>query len=780
VAVILSIAVGVFAFGIISGAANTLLTKLPVEYLAVQPASAILHTAGVDDATVDAIARMPEVAVAEGRRSARVRYQQSDGRWQDMQLLALDDYVEQSVDIVQPWRGAWPPPEQELLIERNSAFLTGYDVGDILRIEMPNGTQRDLPIAGLAHDMNQPPAQITGIPYAYVSRDTLAWLGLPREFNAVHLRVADKLFDKPHIEAVAQDATDKVEGEGYSVFWTEVPNPGEHFSQEFLPTIVLILGVLAALTLLLSMFLVINVITAMLTQQTRQIGIMKSIGAQVGQVRTLYFVMVAILGVLALLLAIPLGVLGGQRFAVFMAGQLNFDLVGIQLVPWVLALQVAVGLLTPLLAAFFPVRRAARVTVREALQDQGVTAEPPHETRIASFVKRVQDRVNASRPLRLSLRNTFRRRGRLIRTLIPLMLAGAVFMSVLSVRASLFRTLEETLLSQGFDVQLVLSRPYRTARIAQEAAQIDAVTGLEGWTIREGVMVRADETESDDLVVFALPPETELFVPDMVDGRWLTPDDADGVVVPVGFVQDEREAALGEEITLRIGGRESDWRVVGIYETFQAPIAPASLYVPEQAYWRKLGGYDHADTIRIVTDGHDAATHAAVLNEMLLRLDAAGVEVRSTRTASEDREIFTERFNIITVILSIMATLLALVGGLGLMATMSINVLERTREIGVMRAIGASDRSVLQIFIAEGVLIGAVSWIGALLLSQPMSRAFSWRVGMTLMAQPLSYTFHVSAPVLWLLIVILVAAIASFIPARSAASLSVRETIAYE
>jgi putative ABC transport system permease protein len=392
----------------------------------------------------------------------------------------------------------------------------------------------------------------------------------------------------------------------------------------------------------------------------------------------------------------------------------------------------------------------------------------------------VQDRVNASRPLRLSLRNTFRRRGRLIRTLIPLMLAGAVFMSVLSVRASLFRTLEETLLSQGFAVQLVHSRPYRTARIAQEAAQIDAVTGLEGWTIREGVMERADETESDDLVVFALPPETELFVPDMVDGRWLTPDDADGVVVPVGFVQDEREAALGEEITLRIGGRESDWRVVGIYETFQAPIAPASLYIPEQAYWRKLGGYDHADTIRIVTDGHDAATHAAVLNEMLIRLDAAGVEVRSTRTASEDREIFTERFNIITVILSIMATLLALVGGLGLMATMSINVLERTREIGVMRAIGASDRSVLQIFIAEGVLIGAVSWIGALLLSQPMSRAFSWRVGMTLMAQPLSYTFHVSAPVLWLLIVILVAAIASFIPARSAASLSVRETIAYE
>ncbi len=66
-----------------------------------------------------------------------------------------------------------------------------------------------------------------------------------------------------------------------------------------------------------------------------------------------------------------------------------------------------------------------------------------------------------SRPLRLSLRNTFRRRGRLVRTLIPLMLGGAIFMTVLSVHASLFRTLEETLVSQGFDVQLQLSRAHR-------------------------------------------------------------------------------------------------------------------------------------------------------------------------------------------------------------------------------------------------------------------------------------------------------------------------------
>ena len=347
-------------------------------------------------------------------------------------------------------------------------------------------------------------------------------------------------------------------------------------------------------------------------------------------------------------------------------------------------------------------------------------------------------------------------------------------------RASLFRTLEETLLSQGFDIQLVLSRSYRTERIAQEAAQIPAITGVEGWTIREGVLVRADETESDDLIVYALPPATELFEPDIIAGRWLNPDDRDGVVVAVSLTKDEAGVALDEEITLSMGGRESDWRVVGIYETFQPPIAPAAVYLPEQAYWREYGGYEHADTIRVITAEHDAATHAVTLDALVTRLEAAGIEVKSTRTASEDREIFGQRFYIITVILSLMAALLALVGGLGLMATMSINVLERTREIGVMRAIGAPDRAVLQIFVVEGVIIGLLSWFGALILSQPMSRAFAWRVGQTMVAQPLSYVFNPSAPLLWLLIIVLIAAMASAIPARSAAGLSVRETLSYE
>ncbi|MBV7335536.1 ABC transporter permease [Chloroflexi bacterium TSY] len=791
--VILSIAVGVFAFGTIAGAASTLSTELPANYQAIQPASAVLHTTPIDDEMVKSIRRMPEVAYAEGRHTAPVRYRNANlegtgnevEAWQDLRLFALEDYQDHHVDIVRPHQGPWPPPERTLLIERNSLALTEAQIGDTLLLETEKGDQRPLRIVGLVHDMNQPPAQITGIPYAYVERDTLEWLGLSRNFNEVHLRVAENQFDKAHITQVAQAATDKIEESGYSVFWTEVPDPGTHFAMEFLPTILLILGILGVLALILSGFLVINVITAMLTQQTRQIGVMKAIGARAEQITILYLRMVLLFGVCALFISIPIGAFCARLFARFVAGQLNFDIDQFQLSPMILLLELAVGLLVPLLAALYPILVAARLTVREAVQSQGLEPPPPGENPIG---KRIQELMTAlslsfvqlSRPLRLSLRNTMRRRGRLIRTLIPLMLGGAIFMSVLSVRASLFRTLEEMLGDQGFDVQIQLDRAYRIQRLESLTLQIPGVQTVESWGLREGIPIRSDGSEGDSVRVYALPADTVIFEPDLVEGRWLEPNDSNGIVVSTGLLLDEPDIGLDRELTLKIGDEEDVWRVIGLNEVFQPPIAPPIVYMNLPHFWQVAGHHGQTDTIRLVTASHDAATLARVAQEAEARLQRAGIEIKSTRTATEDRDIFTERFNIVTILLMIMAFLLATVGSLGLMATMSINVLERKREIGVLRAIGASDRSVLRIFVVEGMIIGMLSWCGALLLSQPMSRLMSRQIGLNFAKLPLTYVFDMRAPLFWLIVVLLVSALASLIPARNAASLRVRETLAYE
>lgn len=777
-AVILSIAIGVFTFGAILAAYNTMRTDMRINFLSIDPAHSVLHASLFDTDQADAVARMPQVAAAEGRSVTVVRFLKGGQERHDLQLIALDDYETNVIDRILPESGAWPPPKNAALVERNSIGLTGLAVGDQLQIELPNNRWRTLPIAGLVHDMNQPPAFMTGTPYVYVTRDTLEWLGLPRGMNRLHLRVATDGGDQAHISAVAQAAADKMERAGKTVFWVQVPKPGEHFAEQFMPTVLMILFSLGLLSVVLSGFLVVNVISAILTQHRRQIGVMKSIGARAGLIFRLYMRMVLTFGLAALLLAVPAGTLGGFIFSRFMASQLNFDLDRLRIAPWVLVLEAVIALLIPVAAALIPIRQTAQASVREAIQDSGLERGADTAKLDRAFV-RMQEHLPLSRPARLSLRNTFRRRGRLARTLVPLALAGAMFMSVLSVRASLYRTLEDLLDRQGFDVQVQFRRPVHIP-IVEHAAEIPGVTAAEAWTVRQGVPLHADGSEGDEVIVMALPPDTKLFRPQIVAGRWLDGADRRAVVVAESLRYKGVDIRPGQTLTLKIGGEETTWEIVGVNRIFQPPIGPRAVYVPQEELWRTLGGVRRVDTLRVLTVDDDPLTHARVSANLQEQLERAGVSIRSTRTATEDRRIFSQRFDLIAVIQLILAVMMAAVGGLGLSGTMSINVLERKREIGVMRAIGASTQSILRIFVLEGMVIGVLSWVMALLLAQVMARLMSLAVGWVFAKLPLLFVFDLAAPFLWLLLVVGVAAGASLAPAWNAARLRVAETLAYE
>ena len=127
-----------------------------------------------------------------------------------------------------------------------------------------------------------------------------------------------------------------------------------------------------------------------------------------------------------------------------------------------------------------------------------------------------------------------------------------------------------------------------------------------------------------------------------------------------------------------------------------------------------------------------------------------------------------------------MVVLTAIVGTIGLMSTMAMNVVERRREIGVMRAIGASSVSIVAMFVVEGMLVGGLSWLLAAPLSYPAARLFSDVIGQALLTMPLDFVYAADGMLLWLLIVFALSALASLLPALRAARVSVRETLAYE
>jgi len=127
-----------------------------------------------------------------------------------------------------------------------------------------------------------------------------------------------------------------------------------------------------------------------------------------------------------------------------------------------------------------------------------------------------------------------------------------------------------------------------------------------------------------------------------------------------------------------------------------------------------------------------------------------------------------------------MAILTAIVGSMGLTGTMGMNVLERTREIGIMRAIGADDRAVMRTVIAEGVFIGIISFGLAVILSIPFTYLLSTIVSLAVFQTPIDVVFTYTGFAIWLGLVLVLSTLASILPARNAARLTIREVLAYE
>ncbi len=775
VLVVLSIAVGVFAVGMIAGSGIILTRDLRAAYEATSPSSGQIFTRdSFDEDLVNTIRRMHGVRDAEGRRTVGARYNIGPAQWREIQLIALRDYKDIRVNKVWPKVGAWPPPVKEVVLERSSVATVGARVGDVLVIETPDRTRHQMRIAGIAHDLSQFPTRFRGLSYGYISMDTLEWLGETRDLNQLDFAVAEGRSDKAHVEQIAAKIRSKIENSGRAVLYSFVYRPGRHWADDTLQAMTIILGVLGALSVMLSGFLVINTVSSLLTQQVRHIGIMKAIGGRADQITTMYLTTVTIFGVLALGLAVPLGVLGARAMAGFTADLLNFEIGGSSLPPRVLALQLGTGLFVPLLAALYPVLSGVRITVRQAISSYGLGSEQSGRSWTDALIERVR---GLSRPVLLSLRNAVRRRGRLALTLVTLTLAGAIFIGILSVQRSLLGTADMMFRYWNYDIQIEFSRSYRIDRLNRESLRVPGVVAAESWAFRSTQRIHADDTESVGIYFFALPAATKMLRPVVLQGRWLVPEDENAVVVNTDLLKEEPDIKVGDDIVLKIGSRKYHWRVVGlVLYMLGGPIVYANYPYASQA----LRTYGWGDWVEIVTDRHEGSYTAQISRALEEHFRQLGLRVSSNQTIAVMREQIDARFNVIIVFLLIMAVLLAVVGGLGLMGTMSINVLERTREIGVMRAIGASDRAVLQIVLVEGVVVGWMSWLAGTLLGFPLGLGLNSAVGRAFLNAVPAYKFSFASVVLWLVIVTALAAVASFLPAWNASRIAVRDVLAYE
>jgi putative ABC transport system permease protein len=682
------------------------------------------------------------------------------------------------------------PEKNEVILEREALDELDIQVGQDLIFELPDGMTKSMRVAGIVQDPTTGADDFLAPPFGYVTMNTLPALRQPELFNRVYATVSENQDDMPHIREVSAELKDRIENAGTEVRRTAFSKTHEHPMASTINAILGILMALGVLIVFLSSSLIANTLNALLNQHLRHIGVIKLVGGRNRQVLGMYLVLILVFGLLALALAVPFGGIGAYGLAEFIADKMSFSLLGYRIVPLAFIIQIAVGILVPLVAGLAPVINGSRTTVLKAISgdlalDSGGQAErsPKRESRWERFQTRVTNAlarrgIHIPRPLLISLRNTFRRRGRLLLTLFTLTMGGAIFIAVFNVRVTLrsyMNSIGEYFIA---DVTVDFDEPYRLREVEQYAMQVDGVKYVEGWQFVSVEALLPDETVGDNITVLAPPADSSLIRPMLVQGRWIHPDDVRKLALSEAVFDEFPDLKAGDTLRLRVNGQEEDWQVVGIFKFVgqQGNIG----YAPFEYISRLNNLTNRSFSYRIVTASHDRAYQDQMAETLDHYLRDHGFKVRKAQAGLASLDTALESLDILVTFLLIMALLTASVGSMGLAGTMGMNVLERTREIGIMRSIGAVDSIIMRTIIAEGVVIGLLSFAMALIPSVIFTYLLSYIVSLAVFETPIQVVFTFTGYAIWLALVLVLSAIASILPARNAARLTIREVLAYE
>ena len=806
--VVLVIALGSIGIGLVMGGNNLIANTFNSQWkLANPPHIKLGVTPALDDDQLNALKRIEGVDQVQGVLSGSMEWRKlGDTKWQNARLESRPDFRAQKLELIGLITGQWPD-RSSLGVIRSADELYGVAEGDTIEVRSNEQVRRFI-LTGTLKPVGPFPVVFLGQPVFYADRSTFARLTGRDTFNIVEVRGAQ--WSRSAAEATDLRIQDyfkdiTVDSVGLEFpFQARVVSPEVSPGVELLSAIFLILGIIGVIIIILGIFLVYNSISAIITQQISQIGVMKAIGARPWQVLYGYALLVLTYGGLAVMVSIPLGALGARSLQGLFVNLLNLDNPPFRLDPLAVSVQIGVCFVAPLLAAMLPLLAGLRISVREAIATYGLTGSSGLMDRLSGRLRKVPF------SLILMVGNAFRNPRRVFFIELTLVLSGVIFMMVLGVNDSTSFTFDNKLRSiHNYQVTLSfenlelaqrlenLARSDPSARAAQawlalpiqgrpaaqkEAAVTDArftVFGLPTDTISSTTAISVDATIPS---LTTSPATGDFYQPDIIEGRWLTPGDSTAAVI-TRRLANARGWQVGDRITLTASNdRDTTWEIVGI--TFD-PLVQSAAFVPLTALQRASGEAGRANTLFVQTSSVDPA--AIQLNSEILKtiykgrgMEVAPSSVFRYNTITEIVSNTAGGFSLIIQLLAIMAVIIAVVGGVGLSGVLSLNVLERTREIGVLRSIGASNSRVLRLFMGEGVLLGWLSWLVALPLSIPAAYLMS-TVGLSAaLNQSLIYHFSPYGALAWLFIITLLALIASALPARSATRVSVRESLIYQ
>lgn len=781
---VFSIAAGTFSVGVVFGQADQLLSGMDAAHEAVNPSHLnMILNQPIDRETATRLKTVPGVKGIEQLNMAIVRYKTDpEADWLPGLVVMRDDYDEMAFDLLQLKKGVWPK-RNKIGIDRSASDHFNINIGDKVIFELEQ-TNRALEVSGRIRHPFVPPPAFGGEARFFVDAHGAERFGIKKGAYG-QLLVQVEPYSQALAEQVASDIKQRLAKLHVGVAAVVYQSPHKHWGRMFVEGFNVVLQLLAVVSLFVSGILVTNTFTALITAQINQIGMIKAIGGSSWVIFKVYLAGVIIYGTLAFLVAVL-----PSAYLAYLLTKLFLNLFNIDYelftVSWLaIGLQAGAALLTPIVAASIPIMKGTNTTVREAIASYGLGGSFG-QSRFDRLVDAMSQRFFSSF-YALSINNMFRKKERLILTQIVLITAGTMFLAVVSLADSTDLTVTNDLNRRQFDLRINFDARERASRLEQIAQTLPEVVDSEVWYVQAGSLLKQGQRLREagaGVNVTGLPLGSPMYQPLITAGRWLQPGDGNALVIYQDLA-DEQGVGVGDWVTLDLGEfGHAEWRIVGVFQTVLVDsFGSDPVYAPLTALAQATKKHNRGNQIVVRTSIHETETEAviALSNQlkMLYEEQQREVALGGSRTTAEERQFADSQFALNINSLLALAVILAGVGGIGLTGALSISVVERTREIGVMRAVGAKTSSILSMLLMEGLLQGLLSWAISIPLSFIIGPPFANLMGQVMLGINLDFAYSYPAILIWLGIVTVVSISASVLPARSGTQISVRESLAY-
>jgi putative ABC transport system permease protein len=701
----------------------------------------------------------PRVTAAELRATTVTRWR-GDGLWRDIELVGIPDLAQVTINQFEIERGH-APTTGEILLDVSAAQSADVDVGSEIVYRDPYGRQRVLVVSGISRSPSYLSSNITNVDVGYVPAGFVQRLLDTPGYNQLLVKISSPDEAQRVVERIGR----LLRRQRIQFGAPEIRQPDQYVGKRELDALIMIMLLFACLGLVLSSFLIINTLSATVAEQIEEIGLLKTIGAERSHILALYLLDGLTYGLGGTAVGLGLGALLGWRMLLWI-GTLGNASAHFSLAPEGVLLGIAVGLGVSSLAGLIPARQGARISVREAISSYGIRSDYG-----AHRLDRVLQRIRGLPPLgAMAVRNLGRRPARSLLTLGVIALATASFIGALTTRRSVNGAIRDIYatyntdawVSLGESVDVTLERQYLT---------VEGVRAAEGWGIANG---HVGLTEAR---LWGLPPETQLYRYVLRQGRWFGPDESDAVVLS-SELADDRGLRVGDAVEIQVRGQSRTMTVVGIAidnTIFLGGTLAGKAFMPRTTLSRLLGNQNRVSLFALGLSRRSPVEVEQILRQVEFRFQAwrptaqpVYVEIAAAQRASQW----------LSLALVAMLVIVALVGALGILNTLTLNVLERRREIAVLRAIGGTNQALAFSFLSEAVVLAVFGWMLGILLGYPAGFLFTRQLSSVLFT--LDYVVTAGIWSASLAFTLCLALAASLGPALASARISAGVNLRYE